>query len=446
MEPTILKSSGWATCRSVMSVSKHAVLLAVCFAFTGCSATKTQLGDSTLLGHGNASLLPDEFVPLVGLDPSNPHHYPDNWPRFIVSNRDNMVMVYVDGGEFDMGDGDSRRRVYVDPFYIDVHEVTNSQFDRFRKDRRFKTHLRRNWNRPWMESNAFHTYPAEYCLFGRANSQKMYPEIARQFHLWRGQNPGDIDFYLDYWKPGHNNDDPVRNVSWWESWLYTQWSNKMLPTEAQWELAARGKRDNRAFPWGGDAGGAGGLCNSNEQGVDDGHHYVASVMEYAGGVSPYGCYNMAGNVWEWCLDNYDPLIASRSRSFPWVDPYPYEPHEYPGGQMDVETSVEVNPVGPLHGDQRAMRGGSYTKGLDRCQVTSRRGARPDVHQMDVGFRCILPLPPAVSVSPQVEASSSRVAPAPPVATSSPASSGEFQYWEIPCKDAQVPSSRRSSCK
>lgn len=422
-------------------------MLLVGMTFTGCSnsALRTQLGDETLRGHGNASYLPKEFVPLTGLDPSNPHHYPDNWPRFIVSNRDNMVMVYVDGGEFDMGEGDSRRRVYVDPFYVDVHEVTNSQFDRFRKDRRVGTNCRRTWNRPWMESNAFHTYPSEYYPFRKWDKQKLYPEIAHQYHLWRGQNPDDIDFYLDYWEPGHNNDDPVRNVSWWESWLYSQWSKKSLPTEAQWELAARGKRDDRSFPWGQNTGGAGKLCNTSTQGINDGHQYVASVMEYAGGVSPYGCYNMAGNVWEWCLDNYDPNIATRSRQFPWVDPYPYEPHEYPGGQMDVDASVEVNPVGPLHGDRRAMRGGSYTKGLDRCQVTSRRGARPDVHQMDVGFRCVLSLPATPAPAPPVQMNVTGSRTAPPVATSTPANSNEFQYWEVPCEDAPAQGSSRQPC-
>ncbi|NOX59377.1 MAG: formylglycine-generating enzyme family protein [Planctomycetes bacterium] len=430
-------------------VSVGSLLFAICLVQTGCSATKTQLGDRSLRGHGNTSMLPDEFVPLTGLDPSNPNHYPDNWPRFIVSNRDNMVMVYVDGGEYDMGSGESRRRVYVDPFYIDMHEVTNSQFDRFRKDRRFATHLRRNWNRPWMESNAFHTYPSEYYPFRKWDKQKLYPEIAQQYHLWRGQNPKDIDFYLDYWEPGHNNDDPVRNVSWWEAWLYTQWSKKMLPTEAQWELAARGKRDGRAFPWGSDAAGAGKLCNSGEQGIDDGHDYVASVMEYSGGVSPYGCYNMAGNVWEWCLNNYDPTIASRPRNFPWVDPYPYEPHEYPGGQMDVDEQVEVNPVGPLHGDQRTLRGGSYTKGLEQCTVTSRRGARPDVHQMDIGFRCILPLPvtesAAVVSQTAAPAPVARRAGPPPVAGPPPESTSEFQYWEVPCESSNKPGWGSSDC-
>lgn len=448
MEP-MKQTSGLASFGKVNGrVLRSLVAIAACVSITGCSWNHTQLGDRSIRSHGNASLLPEEFVPLTGLDPNNPHHYPDNWPRFIVSQRDNMVMVYVDGGEFDMGDGENRRRVYVDPFYIDVHEVTNSQFDRFRKDRRFQTQLRRNWNRPWMESNAFHTYPSEYYPFRCWTKQKLYPEITQQFHLWRGQNPKDIDFYLDYWEPGHNNDDPARNVSWWEAWLYTEWSQKMLPTEAQWELAARGKRDNRAFPWGDNAGGADKLCNSAEQGMNDGHEYVASVMEYGGGVSPYGCYNMAGNVWEWCIDNYDPNFALRSRNFPWVDPYPYEPHEYPGGQMDVDNAVEVNPVGPLHGDQRAMRGGSYTKELNRCQVTSRRGARPDVHQMDVGFRCVLPLPgvaPEPIMQTQVQAAPSRPMEPAPVATAPPASTSEFHYWEVPCEGCPPGSTGGSNC-
>jgi hypothetical protein len=60
--------------------------------------------------------------------------------------------------------------------------------------------------------------------------------------------------------------------------------------------------------------------------------------------------------------------------------------------MDIQRDLEVNPVGPLHGDKRAIRGGSYTESLDQCTVATRKGARPDVHQMNIGFRCVLPIP------------------------------------------------------
>lgn len=367
------------------------VMVAAMIGLTGCSWNASQLGAIRGDYAGNASMLPDGYVPLRGLDPDNPDHYPDNWPRYIVCEADNMVMTYVDGGTFEMGDGANRRTVHVDPFYIDVHEVTNSQFDRFRKDQSFKLWWRRNWNRPWMESNAFRTYSYEY-LARSVGKQKLYPETAENFSLWAGQNPSDIDHYLDFWVPGLNNDDPVRNVSWWEAWLYSVRAGKMLPTEAQWELAARGRDDDRIFPWGSDTVSAPKRCNSGEPGIDDGVQYVASAMAFASGVSPYGCYNMSGNVWEWCIDNYDPHFGSRSRDIHWVDPHPYEPQDHDGGVMDVASKVEFNPVGPLHGDMRALRGGSYTDALADCRVTSRRGARPDVHQMNVGFRCVLPIP------------------------------------------------------
>lgn len=360
-----------------------------CMLVVGCGTT-SQLAEKDARSFGNAYLLPDGFYPLRGLDPDNPHQYPNNWPRYIVCQADNMVMAYVDGGEFWMGDGPNRRRVFVDPFYVDVHEVTNSQYDRFRKAGGIKHWARQNWTRPWIESNAFRTYGYEYFpRFGR--KQMLYPELAMNFWFWRGQVPCDLDFFLDYWVPGTNNDDPARAVSWWEAFLYSAWTGKRLPTEAQWELAARGRQDGRVYPWGSDAVTAHRRCNSGETGTDDGYEFAAPVTAFAGGTSPYGCYNMAGNVWEWCADNWDPGIGLKRTDWPYVDPNPVKPHKWDGAQTDPDAGVEYNPVGPLHGDMRALRGGSFENSLTDCKVTSRTGARANVHQMNFGFRCVLPV-------------------------------------------------------
>jgi sulfatase modifying factor 1 len=367
--------------------------------------------------------LPPGFFPMVGLDPGDPNDFVDGWPRYIVCNADNSVMVYVQGGDFLMGSDNPAEgpagHARVQHFYIDVHEVNNVQFDRFRKAAIERGPLQRvcdplalftqneldkmrQYDRPWIESNAGHIY--EYELYYRGGKkQKMYPETAMNFWFWKGQTPEDIDYYLDYWEPGHNNNDPVRNVSWWEAWYYSRWAGKALPTEAQWEMAARGTNDERSYPWGDEEEYGFLRCNYRNSGEDfDGHQFVAPVAAYPGGASPYGVYNMAGNVWEWCADWHDAAAGMRRRDYPWRDPSSVRPQHEPGGAMTTvdgmgaptgdRNTIELNPVGPLYGSQRALRGGAYTSSLEGCRVTSRIGAQPDVHMMNAGFRCVLALP------------------------------------------------------
>lgn len=351
--------------------------------------------------------LPQGFLPLVGLQSNDPSDYVNGWPRYIVCNADNAVMVYVPGGKYLMGTGNPKDgplgEVEVKHFYMDLYEVNNVQFDRFRKAAQeggpfasSPLDRMRYHQRPWIESNAGHIYPYE--MVGRHGiKQKMYPETSMNFWFWKGQSPADIDYYLDYWQPGHNNDDPVRNVSWWEAWYYASWSCKNLPTEAQWEAAARGLKDHRNYPWGDEEGNASLQCNYRNSGdIFDGYDFVAPVAGFPGGASPFGIQNMAGNVWEWCLDWYDPTAGMRSRDYAWRDPNPVRPQRDAGGRLETKAAccsgAYVNPVGPLFGSEKAIRGGSYTNDLAQCRVTSRAGAQPDAHKMNIGFRCILTLP------------------------------------------------------
>ncbi|MBN1488765.1 MAG: SUMF1/EgtB/PvdO family nonheme iron enzyme, partial [Phycisphaerae bacterium] len=221
-----------------------AALLVAALLAGGCARDKyiSNLADK----HGTFTHdadLPCGFYPLVGLNPDDPNDYVNGWPRYIVCNADNSVMAYVPGGEFMMGTGNPADgptgNVRVGSFYVDLYEVNNVQFDRFRKAAEgrgcatlwdplglfttSKLDKMRNRQRPWVESNAGHVY--KYEVFPRhGGKQKLYPETAMNYWFWNGQTPADIDYYLDYWEPGHNNNDPVRNVSWWEAWYYARWA------------------------------------------------------------------------------------------------------------------------------------------------------------------------------------------------------------------------------
>ena len=102
-----------------------------------------------------------------------------------------------------------------------------------------------------------------------------------------------------YWddEKWNADDHPVVGVSWYEADAYARWANRALPTEQQWELAARGT-DGREYPWAGDFDSK--LCNTEESGLGR----TSRVERYPDGVSPAGCYDMAGNVWEWTRTSY----------------------------------------------------------------------------------------------------------------------------------------------
>jgi len=359
--------------------------------------------------HGDVACevdLPPGFHPLAGLDPNDPSDFVDGWPRYIVSNADNAVMVYVPGGEFVMGTGNPADGptgpVRVNHFYVDMYEVNNAQFARFREASKHRTtceklmdplglftrsSLRRSKEeRAAVQCYAGHKYEYEICSPGGCGCPV----------------PRDIDYYRDFHEAGHNSADPVRNVSWWEAWYYANWAGKALPTEAQWELAARGLRERRAYPWGDSIDDAHLRCNFDNAGeIFDGYRYVAPVGAFPGGASPYGVLNMAGNVWEWCADWYDATAGMRPRSYPWRDPDPIRPDREAGGRLETAQSSEgatdpdavyVQPAGPFFGTRKVVRGGAYTSAVARCTVYSRAGVLPDAHNMNVGFRCVLPLP------------------------------------------------------
>ena len=236
------------------------------------------------------------------------------FPTPLVRNaKDGSVLALVSGGEFEMGDGKSadcpKHRVQVDAYYIGVYCVTNRQYARFVKEMGHRMPDKADYGSPdWVN--------------GLCPEEKL--------------------------------DHPVVCVSWDDAAAYAAWAACALPTEAQWERAARGPK-GLTYPWG----------NRWDKrkcriGVNGGDRQACAVWEYPVGVSGYGTLNQSGNVWEWCRDWYGDYLPS---------------------------SVQQNPEGLEESSSRVYRGGSWGN-AERIYFTaaSRNGGMATDRYGRRGFR------------------------------------------------------------
>ncbi len=283
-------------------------------------------------------------------------------------------MVRVDGGTFRMGtdedvgfpqDGEGPARdVTVDPVYVDRFAVTNAQFLEFVRETDYTTDAQRyGW------SFVFEDFVADADRGRCLDSVPAAPwwvgvEGADWFHH-RGPSSSVVDDSL--------LDHPVAHVSWRDAAAYADWAGKRLPTEAEWEYAARGGHDDRRFPWG-DTLEPGGehRCNvwqgdfPEHNTVDDDYRATAPVNAFE--PNDFGLYNVCGNVWEWCGDWFSATHHTTDA---------YDPD---------------NPTGPDEGDQRVMRGGSHLcheSWCNRYRLAARSKNTPDSSTGNIGFRCVV---------------------------------------------------------
>lgn len=259
-------------------------------------------------------------------------------------------MVFIKGGEYTMGTNHAfpfegpEHRVYVDSFYMDVTEVTNRQFREFVEATGYETESEKQGS-----SGYFHAAAGQWEL--REGADWQHPD-----------GPGsDLEGKDDY---------PVIHVSWDDATAYAEWAGKRLPTEAEWEYAARGGLEGATFPWGDELRPSGNHRANVWQGrfpvkdhAADGFSSPAPVKQFP--PNGYGLYDIGGNVWEWVGDWYSSTYYQES------------PRE--------------NPKGPATGQEKINRGGSWLCSDNYCQgyrVAARQKTARDSALNNVGFRCV----------------------------------------------------------
>ncbi len=302
-------------------------------------------------------------------------------------------MVLINGGIFLMG-SDSEdayenesplQKVKVNSFLMDINEVTNKEFLDFVNETGYKTTAER---------------PIDWELI-----KYMFPLVTKKINdslllpgslLFKSpQIATNLDDESKWWKwvaginwrrPNGDNSSiedkmnyPVVHVSWEDASAYAEWAGKRLPTEAEWEWAARGGKKNKKYPWGDMSINTSPMRANFWQGIfpvknsiEDGYYFTSPVGSF--NANGYGLNDMAGNVWEWCSDYYDPSIYEKRKS----------------------DTLCINPQGPLRklnnaNEHRVLRGGSFLCNDSYCsgyRVSRRTGNSENTSSNHIGFRCV----------------------------------------------------------
>lgn len=305
-------------------------------------------------------------------------------------------MVWIPGGTFSMGGDNNQARedefpkhnVKLDGFFMDATEVTNAQFAKFVATTAYITTAEKDIN--WEDLKK--QLPSD--------TSKPEDEILKAASLVFVQTESEVSLqdYSQWWSWSHGanwkhpkgiesdivgkENLPVVHISWDDANAYCQWAGKRLPTEAEWEFAARGGLEKNTYVWGNDS-----VVDEKKQcnywqgifpyknDVTDGFFGSAPVKSFS--PNGYGLYDMAGNVWEWCADNYN---------YNYYDEF-------------EKVQITINPKGPLKSydpdeplvAKKVMRGGSFLCNESYCsgyRVSARMKSSPDSSMEHLGFRCV----------------------------------------------------------
>jgi formylglycine-generating enzyme required for sulfatase activity len=305
-------------------------------------------------------------------------------------------MVWIPGGSFGMGadnyqsrpDELPKHKVTVGGFWMDVHEVTNAQFREFAEATHYVTTAERKPDWEELKKQLPPGTPKPHDSVLVASSLVFAPPV-RQVALnspsqWWQWMPQANWRHPEGTKSNIKGKDnwPVVHISWDDAVAYAKWAGKRLPTEAEWEFAARGSLENAIYPWGNEHVEAGKPKANTWQGrfpdhntVKDQYYGAAPVQAFP--PNGYGLYDMAGNVWEWCADWYR------------NDYY----------QTVAKAGDVTNPKGPTDSfdpdeptvAKRVQRGGSFLCHDSYCssyRSSARMKASPDTGLSHAGFRCV----------------------------------------------------------
>ena len=296
------------------------------------------------------SYLPDTWGDLTLKKGEELPSLEDKAPADSVKNGDAMVLISA--GEFLMGSSEGpgyerpAHKIHLDAYYIDKYEVTNAQFCEFLNEKGDQIALSEDYEK-YQDPEDGTTVVVRPLALVYQRKEGGIPWLNMETRYCQ------IEYNDGEYQPmsGYEN-HPVVGVSWYAAKVYAEWAGKRLPTEAEWEKAARGDLEEKQYPWGDS-------IDSTKANYDENVGHTTPVDSYD--PNDYGLYNMAGNVGEWCSDWY--------------------------GKNYYAKSPAKNPQGPNSGSHRLVRGGSWQRSASNLRCAARMAYSPHTTDYDLGFRC-----------------------------------------------------------